>query len=126
MMIRNVDANGDFVFGHSLADYLTGDAAIALLLEQRLQLWLGEWFLDVTAGVNWWQVLGTRPPALLLAEQELRRIALATDGVVKVTNLALAFSHKTFIANIQCSVTTVNATGVITINFQQSVQAGVR
>ena len=124
MMIRRIDENGDFVFGHGSADYLTGDPAIALLIEQRLQLWLGEWFLDVTAGVNWWMILGSRPPALILAEQEIRECVAATEGVAQVNSLTVTFSHQTFIAGVSGSVTTVNS-NVLLFNIQQSVQVGV-
>ena len=124
MIIRRQDVNGDFVFGHGLADYLTNDEAVALLLKQRLWLWLGEWFLDVTAGVNWWQVLGTRPPALLLAEQELRRIASTTEDVVRVTGLSLSFDHTTFVADITAQIVTVNSSAVQVVKLSQSLQAG--
>ena len=112
------------MFGNGIADYLTDDDAVALLLKQRLWLWLGEWFLDVTAGANWWQVLGTRPPALLLAEQELRRIASTTEDVVRVTGLALSFDHRTFIADVTAEIVTVNSTVVQVIQISRTLQAG--
>lgn len=106
MIIRRVDENGDFVFGHGLADYLTQNEAIELLLRQRLWLWLGEWFLDITAGVNWPAILGTRPPALRLAETEIRRIILDTPGVVRITAFDMNFDHRTFMVTIVVRITT--------------------
>lgn len=123
MIIRREDIDGDWVFGHSLADYLTENDAIALLLKDRLLLWFGEWFLDVTAGVHWPLILGIKPPQILLAEQEVRRIVLATEGVTQVTQLTISFSHETFTADMTVEVSTIYTTGVL-IQFQQTLQVG--
>jgi hypothetical protein len=112
MIIRRVDEDGDFVFGHGLADYLTENEAIALLVKQRLWLWLGEWFLNITAGVNWPAILGTRPPALRLAETEIRRVVENTPGVEEITAFDMTFDHAIFMVQVYIEVTTEFSTGV--------------
>jgi hypothetical protein len=106
MIMRREDENGDFVFGHSMADYLTENAAIALLLENRLLLWLSEWFLDITAGVNWPAILGSMPPATTLLEAEVRRCVRDTEGVVAINNLQMTFDHRTFTVDMSLNVMT--------------------
>ena len=123
MIIRREDINGDFVFGHGLADYLTENEAIALLVKDRLLLWLAEWFLDVTQGANWTMILGRKPPPILLAEQEVRRIVLGTTDVTAVTKLNVSFDHTTFIVAMTCEISTVYTTGVL-IQFQTTLQVG--
>lgn len=123
MIIRREDINGDFVFGHGLADYLTENEAIALLVKDRLLLWLAEWFLDITQGANWTMILGKKPPPILLAEQEVRRIVLGTTDVTAVTKLSVSFDHTTFIVAMSCEISTVYTTGVL-IQFQTTLQVG--
>jgi hypothetical protein len=123
MIIRREDINGDFVFGHGLADYLTENEAIALLVKDRLLLWLAEWFLDISQGANWTMVLGKKPPPILLAEQEVRRIVLGTTNVTAVTKLSIAFDHTTFIVAMVCEISTIYTTGVL-IQFQTTLQVG--
>jgi hypothetical protein len=123
MIIRREDISGDFVFGHGLADYLTENEAIALLVKDRLLLWLAEWFLDISQGANWTMVLGKKPPPILLAEQEVRRIVLGTTDVTAVTKLSVTFDHTTFIVTMVCEISTIYTTGVL-VQFQTTLQVG--
>jgi hypothetical protein len=119
MIIRRVDDDGDFVFGHGLADYLTENEAIALLVKQRLWLWLGEWFLNIEAGANWPAILGTRPPALREADREIRRIVSDTPGVVAITQFDMSFDHSIFMVQVVMAVTTEFST-LVPINITQA------
>jgi hypothetical protein len=118
MIIRREDENGDFVFGHGMADYLTENAAISLLVTQRLLLWLGEWFLDIGAGVNWPAILGSMPPAVNLLEAEVRRCVRETDGIVAINNLQMAFDHRSFTVDMSLDVTTEFGNEIV-IHFVQ-------
>ena len=121
MIMRREDANGDFVFGHGMSDYLTENAAIALLLENRLLLWLGEWFLDISAGVNWPAIIGTKPAALRQAETEVRACAISTVGVERVDNLQIDVDHRTYTVDLYLEITTEFSTGVI-VQFSRPIQ----
>jgi hypothetical protein len=124
MIMRREDENGDFVFGHSMSDYLTENAAIALLLENRLMLWLGEWFLDISAGIDWPAILGSKPAALRLVEAEVRACASATEGVERIDNLQISIDHRTFTVDMYFEITTEYSTGVI-VQFSHSIQAAL-
>ena len=117
MIVRRQDANGDFVFGHGLNDYLVGNDAVAQLIEDRLLLWLGEWFLDISEGVDWPSVLGTKPPAMNEAEIAVRECVRATETVTDITDFAMAFDHRTFTVDMFVEVSTIYTTG-IQIAFQ--------
>lgn len=60
MRVRKVDETGDMVFGRSQADYWRDvPEAVAQVAQSRLELFQGEWFLDLSDGTPWrTQVLG--------------------------------------------------------------------
>jgi hypothetical protein len=56
---RKLDENGDYVFGHGNADFLIDSPdTVRQLIETRLALHVGEWFLDETSGTAWDQIIG--------------------------------------------------------------------
>jgi hypothetical protein len=86
-----IGADGDLVVTNSKLQTVDGGPAIAQAIRQRLQFFRGEWFLDLDAGVPYFQeVLGTKlAPAVL---QAVFRTAIAeTPGVSSVTRLALTY-----------------------------------
>ncbi len=62
-----------------------GVAAIASDLASRWRTFKGEYFLDLTMGVDYWGVVFVGKPDLGSIETELRREALATPGVSAVS-----------------------------------------
>jgi len=51
MRVRKQDANGDYLIGQGTANFYANNTyAVAQLIETRLGLWEGEWFLDLTIG----------------------------------------------------------------------------
>ncbi len=81
MRVRAQDANGDYTFGQSAANFLVdSNAAVAQTVLTRLLLWEGEWFLDVTEGTPWLQqILGAHTKPLYDAAIQDR--VLSTPGV---------------------------------------------
>jgi hypothetical protein len=84
--------------------YLASDGNLALATEaaavgqhgrQRLQTYIGEWFLDRTAGVPWLdQILGQAyDPAL--AESVVKAELLDTDGITEITSFSVSFDKAT-------------------------------
>jgi len=72
---------------------VTGAAAVAQHVRQRLKTFQGEWFLDTTAGVPWLaQLLGKQyDPAL--AEAVVKAEILNTHGVREITSFSVGFDH---------------------------------
>lgn len=76
MRYRPLDANGDYTV---LLPFLTNSpAAVRQLIKTRLKLWLGEWFLDQSDGVDYeGGVLGKAKNG----EAVIKQCVLSTTGV---------------------------------------------
>lgn len=59
-MTRALDVNGDWIFGTGINAYLTGNAEIAQNIATRLSCFLGDCFFDTTAGLDWFNLLGSK------------------------------------------------------------------
>jgi hypothetical protein len=83
----NLDPNtGDLNFSAEDGDLrlTAGRDAIRQRLAMRLRLVRGEWFLDVTAGTDYYgAILGKR--TFIEIDAELVRVILTTDGVLSLT-----------------------------------------
>lgn len=58
--MRNVDANGDWCFGNNLQDYGDNIISTATNIKTRLQSVKYDCFFDLTAGIDWFNILGNR------------------------------------------------------------------
>jgi hypothetical protein len=92
---RKLDANGDYVFGHSQEDFLINSPeAVAQAVKTRLGLWLGEWFADTSDGTNWVTgVLGKY--TYTLRDNILRTRIATTPGVRNVVSFSSTFDPNT-------------------------------
>ena len=91
MKIRKIDTNGDIHFGYGDADFISDSAqTVAQKVVQRLRLWEGEWFLDVTAGTPWKaRVLGRKYSKNIV--QIIKQRIEETEGVQSVSSLDVSF-----------------------------------
>lgn len=86
MRYRKLSPTGDYQFGNSQSDfYRDQPEAVGQACETRLELWLGEWFLDITEGTLWVQgVLGKH--SLEQADVTIQNRALGTQGLTDLKN----------------------------------------
>lgn len=117
MIIRSLDENLDWNFGHGLGSYLSGDPAIGLNLDTSLLSWMGDCFFDKNAGVDWLTRLGSKNQSQLL-QADLRRIILTSFGVTGISNFATVLNIRAFTANYGVNT-------IFTKSYQQSVTQGV-
>lgn len=72
---------------------LTTDAEqIVQRVRQRLQVFRGEWFLDVRAGVPWLQDILVHTPRLNYVEALLKAEIVGTPGIVEITQFSMEYS----------------------------------
>jgi len=60
MIVRSLDANGDWNFGKGKSDYLRANDAVGQNIATRLRSFLGDCFFDLDAGLDWWNLLGSK------------------------------------------------------------------
>lgn len=65
MIVRAIDIDGDWFFGKGKNDYRSGNDAIAERITTRLRSFLGNCFFDTTAGIDWFNLLGSKNQNLL-------------------------------------------------------------
>lgn len=102
MRVRMTDSIGDMQFGIGAAAFEQNTAAaVGQLVQDRLRLWVGEWFADTTDGTPWrTQVLGEHTTSTY--DAAVRARILDTTGVQKITayNSTLAARKLSVMANI--------------------------
>ena len=106
MRYRKLTSDGDYSFGHGTADFFIDvPEAPAQLVETRLGLWQGQWFLDQSEGTPYTtNVLGTGTKPLYDAAIQ-RRIA-DTQGVTGIENYTSSFDATTRKLTIDADVLT--------------------
>lgn len=90
MKFRGLDAQGDWTFGNGQQDYLTDQDAIAADVKTALQIFQGEVFWAVDAGVDWWNLLGSRDQVGVLLQT--RQIIASRDGITRIKNVTAALN----------------------------------
>jgi hypothetical protein len=87
-----MDADGDLAQpGGDLAS-AAGAPAIAQALRMRLALFAGEWFLDLDAGVPYFEQVLVKNPNMTAIRAVFRREILATPGVLGLLYLTLNYA----------------------------------
>ncbi len=97
MIIRNLDSDGDWMFGSGQADYLTQNPAIGLNVKTRLLSWLNDCFFDLQAGIDWLNRLGNKNQEALLS-LDMRRVILKSFGVTGILTFDFVVVDRMFTA----------------------------
>ena len=106
--VRGLDSDGDMAFGYGEANFLTGDAAIRQKVKTRLELYQGEWFLDVEDGTPWFQQVLGKPRSLPLIEAVVKQRILETDGVTDLIEFQMTLDRDTRLLDMAGNVVTEN------------------
>lgn len=74
-----------------------GVQAVAQSCRIAIQIFAGEWFLDLDVGIPYWQKILAQKPATAIAAARIafRSELLAVDGVLSVTKLEVSFDRAT-------------------------------
>jgi hypothetical protein len=91
MIIRTIDADGDWTFGKGISSYRRNLLALSQHIQTRLLEWKGDCFFDNEAGVDWNNRLEKRQQLEPLRD-EVRTVILKTDGVTEVINVSFNFN----------------------------------
>lgn len=92
MIVRALDPIGDWTFGKGKNNYLRDDFAIGQNLITRVKSFLGDCFFDIRAGIDWFNLLGSKNQvALNLA---ISSVILKTEGITELTQLSVSLDSK--------------------------------
>lgn len=87
MIVRQIDSAGDWMFGSGRNSYMSNADAVAQCLATRLRSFLGDCFFDIQAGVDWFNLLGSKNQLIL--NLAVRSVIIGTQGVASIINATL-------------------------------------
>lgn len=107
MRIRALNTDGDWAFGVGQQNYLTDQDAIALAVKTRLASFLNDCFFDAEAGIDWFNLLGSKNEAALIFS--VRSVILSTPGINSLTDVSTTLDD---MRNLTLSYAATTAYGV--------------
>ncbi len=86
-----LDENGDWLIAGGDVQLIGDGPAILQACQIALEFFQGEWFLDTSAGVPWWQQVLVKNPAPGQLAGVFRNALLGVAGVKQVLSLELSY-----------------------------------
>ena len=118
LIYRRLDANGDYVWGNSMNDMLSGLAAMRQVVQTRLRAIQGEWWEgDRTALPYFTDMLGGPGSLEQIRKIDLMIIARLMDtvGVLNVTDFSSSYENRAY--RCSCTVHTVYGDVIAGVNM---------
>lgn len=104
------DVTGDLVIENGDLVLTTGSDAVRQHLSQRLRTFFGEWFLNLDAGLPYFQEILVKDPNLNAIDGVIKSEIINTPGVLELLSFNIDFD---------------SALGTLTLTFQVQVSNGV-
>jgi len=98
-------ADGDLEVKNGSLHLTSGDEAVRQHLQQRLRMFLGEWFLDLDRGVPYFQDILVKNPNVNQVDGILKQIILTTPGIVELVSFTMNFDSTARILNVEFEYT---------------------
>lgn len=107
----------DWTLGSGQQDFLTGVKAISLATEMALQIFLGEVFWDLNAGVDWWNLCGSIGAEKAKAQIVLqcRKVILGVSGVESINSVEAIVNNRQLTITFNIETTYGTARGSTSI-----------
>jgi len=93
-------ATGDLLIVNNSLSLTTGLEAIRQHMQCRFRLFLGEWFLDESLGVPYYQDILVKKPSFNVVQEVLKNTALETVGVIELTQFNFEYDANAREANL--------------------------
>lgn len=118
IIVRALDATGDFTFGAGLNNYKQNLLAVAQDIQMNLMSFVGDCFFATSARIDWWNLLGGKNQgAITLA---VNTTILNTTGVTGIIQTSINLTDGRELL-IQYSVNTVYTTLQGTFSYDLGV-----
>lgn len=107
MIMREIDATGDWTFGKGLSGYKKGLPALEQDLKTRLLSWKNDCFFAMQEGIDYQTLLDKGQQASL--ESAIKLEILQTEGVIGITpgSLIVVLDSTTRELSVQASIDTI-------------------
>lgn len=92
--------------------------AVAQFIKQKLRTFFGEWFLDTTIGVPYYQEILKKNPSPITVASILKREIINTDGVIALDSFSINFDAKNRKITVAPSIQSVDGP----VQFTDSVK----
>ena len=92
-MNLKLDSTGDLAVENNALVFIEGSQEIEQLVSQRLQTFMGEWFLDITIGLPYYQHILTKRVNPTVVNAVIVREIIGTDGFKELTFFELDYSE---------------------------------
>lgn len=106
MIVSALDKNDDWVFGRGRANHITGGAAIAQKAKCRIRSFKNDNPLNMDNNIDWMYLLSEKNTEMEIL-REIERVALATDGVMRIVGLSMEINKSARTQKIELSIETV-------------------
>lgn len=93
MIFRQIDSNGDWLFGKGVNDYARNEDAIELNIRTRLLSWVGDCFFALADGIDWRNRLDVGQQAALT--EEIKSNLLQAFGTMEINDVQASFNGNT-------------------------------
>ena len=105
MIVRSIDIDHDWTFGKGRNDYKSANDAIAQNVDTRLNSFIGDCFFALNAGIDWFNLLGSKNQVGL--ELAIRSVIINTALVTGIKSLSSAFDPITRRLTTTYTLTTI-------------------
>ncbi len=105
MIIRRIDAEGDWIFGKGLSGYVFNQEAIEENLRTRILSWLGDCFFALNEGIDWNNRLDVGQKKEIV--DELKSMILKSFGVTGVNSIDFTFNGTTRLFLVEYDIVTI-------------------
>lgn len=98
LLIDNI--KNDLVITNGDLSLVKGSDAIAQSVQQRLQMFYQEWFLDNTQGVPYFQNILVKQPNFDVVTATIQNCILATPGITELVGYSYQYTNSTRVLTI--------------------------
>jgi len=113
-----LDSTGDIDVTANSISTVTGAAAITQHLRVRMQMFLGEWFLDETLGVPWFRDVLIKSPSAIVINEMLKNVILDTPGIIGILTFNFEIDTPSRLATLEFSCLSQEGE----VNFSEEIE----
>lgn len=106
MRVRSLGKDGDWQLGNGKANYKNDIDFIKQSAVTRVKSFKYDWFLDIQANIDWWNILGQKNNEEIIRSQVYKTLS-ETEGVTAIKSLEIVANRETRKATITASLKTV-------------------